>query len=124
RGHFLFPESTEAGVGVLRNAPAEQIQRNYAVYVTGDLIVRVQEKPKVVDTDLCGLGFYFLNRRIFDAIRETPPSALRNEVELTDALQTMINSGVRLRPVVLDGDYVNVTYQSDMEVVRRLLDQG
>ncbi|MEE9322964.1 MAG: hypothetical protein V3U72_00310, partial [Candidatus Aenigmarchaeota archaeon] len=51
----------------------------------------------------------------------TPPSKLRNEIEITDVMQKMIDSGITLKPVKLKGKYINVTYPEDLEKARRVL---
>jgi dTDP-glucose pyrophosphorylase len=120
-GSFEFPPDMEAGVGVLPHATEAQVRRNFAVHVNDDRIVRVVEKPTEVDTDLCGMGFYFFPPSVFDAIRRTRPSPRTNEVEITDVLQTLIDDGVTLRPVWLRGSYINVTHPPDLDEVGRLL---
>jgi glucose-1-phosphate thymidylyltransferase len=120
-GVFEAPGAFEAGVGVLPGAPAAQISQNFGVHVSGDQIVRVLEKPTVVDNDLCGTGFYFLPEQTFAAIRTTGPSARTGEVEITDVLQTLIDQGVALRPLWLRGAYVNVTRPEDLTLVEHLL---
>ncbi len=59
-------------------------------------LVQIQEKPAQPFNDLKPCGLYFFTAAIFDAIAETPPSALRGEVELTDALQRLVDSGYRV----------------------------
>jgi dTDP-glucose pyrophosphorylase len=121
RGVFEAPGVFEAGVGVLPGASEAEIRQNFGVHVDGDRIVRVLEKPTVVDNDLCGTGFYFLPGQTFDAIRGTGPSARTGEVEITDVLQTLIDQGVALRPLWLRGSYVNVTRPGDLTLVEQLL---
>jgi dTDP-glucose pyrophosphorylase len=60
------------------------------------------------------MGVYFFDKRVFDYIRKTPPSALRSEVEITDVIQNMIDAGERIAPVWFKGKYINVTYPEDI----------
>ncbi|OPZ90032.1 MAG: Glucose-1-phosphate thymidylyltransferase [candidate division TA06 bacterium ADurb.Bin417] len=115
RGVFDFPAGMEQGVGVWRTANPADIQRSYSIEVKGGLVSRVVEKPKDLVNDLCGLGFYFLDRKVFEYIRRTPPSPLRNEVEITDVIENMIRSGEPVSPVFLAGNYINITYPDDLE---------
>ena len=56
-------------------------------------VLRVIEKPAMPTTNLKGCGFYALQPEIFDAIARTPRTALRDEYELSTALDIYVNSG-------------------------------
>jgi dTDP-glucose pyrophosphorylase len=122
RGRIAFPPAFQAGVVVQRTKNEAALRRNFAVHVDGDLVLRLEEKPTVLTSDLCGLGFYFLPRSVFGSIRRTAPSARTGQVEITDVLGTMVREGVPLRSLMLDGQYVNVTVPEDLDIVRGLLD--
>lgn len=124
KGRLSLPSAFEAGIAVLRTGDRAALQRNYAVHLAGEHVSLLEEKPRLPTTDLCGLGFYFLPRSIFECIRRTRPSARSGEVELTDALGTLIESGTRLSALPLDGAYVNVTVPRDLDAVRALLAPG
>ena len=51
------------------------------------------EKPRYVDSQLKGCGLYVFDPHIFDAIRRTPRTAMRDEYEITDSIQILINDG-------------------------------
>ena len=57
-------------------------------------LVEIEEKPKEPWNDLKPCGMYFFERAVFDAIAQTPPSALRGEVEITDSIQTLVKKGL------------------------------
>jgi dTDP-glucose pyrophosphorylase len=63
---------------------------------------RVIEKPRYVHSQLKGCGLYVFDQHIFDAIRRTPRTAMRDEYEITDSIQILINDGyvVRHHPIV------------------------
>jgi len=115
KGKFNFPENMELGVGVRTTNNLEDIKRNYSIEITNDIICKVVEKPKEVPNNLCGMGFYFFNQKVFDYIKMTPPSKLRNEIEITDVIQNMINSGEKVKPVFFKGNYLNVTFPVDLK---------
>jgi len=121
RGSFNFPADMETGVGVWATDREEDIKRSYSVEIENDRIIRVVEKPRTLVNNLCGMGFYFFNRKVFDYIRKTKPSKLRNEVEITDTLQEIINGGDILHPVRFNGEYLNVTYTEDIKRAEYLL---
>jgi len=117
-GVFDFGQPFDNGIGVIKSDP-DRIRQNYSVYCTEDRwITRVIEKPQVVDTDLCGTGFYFFQPEIFDHIRDTRPSQRSGELEITDVLQNMLNKGVKLRAAMMDGIYINVTRPPDLALVQ------
>jgi dTDP-glucose pyrophosphorylase len=96
------------------------VRRNFSVEMDDNgQIHRVVEKPTEVASLCKGCGLYLFSTAIFDAIRRTPRSRLRNEYELTDAIQTLIDDG---RPVygtpVVDSD-VNVTTPDDLIACNR-----
>jgi glucose-1-phosphate thymidylyltransferase len=54
-------------------------------------ILQIMEKPKNPPTNLAVIGIYFLSPIIFNMIKNLKPS-WRNELEITDALQMLLNS--------------------------------
>lgn len=120
-GVFNIPIGMEQGVGVWTTNNLDDIKRSYSIEHKDGEIHRVVEKPKELPNKLCGLGFYFLDKRVFDYIEKTPPSSLRNEVEITDVLQKMIDGGERLHAVGFDGRYLNITYPEDIEEAEKIL---
>lgn len=124
RGTFDRPFGSTLGVGVLQDAPEQDIRRSYSVELRPDdpsRIARVVEKPTTLPNRLCGMGYYSFDRRVFDYIRATPPSALRNEIEITDAIQRMIDGGEDVRALRFAGHYLNVTYPEDLQAAEAWL---
>jgi glucose-1-phosphate thymidylyltransferase len=60
--------------------------------VKDGIITKIMEKPKNPPTNLAVTGIYFLTPIIFDIISRLKPSA-RNELEITDALQMLMEEG-------------------------------
>jgi dTDP-glucose pyrophosphorylase len=105
--HFIA-DNLAAGLGPLSagaRAPAavlsvrrvrdpEMIRRECTVRLDdhGNL-VEIREKPRTPFNDLKPCGIYFFSPAIFDAIDMTPASPLRGEVEITDAIQTLVSTG-------------------------------
>lgn len=104
-----------AGVVVVREDSADHVRQNFSVDLHPDgRIRRVIEKPADPPTLLKGIGLYVFTPAIFDAIRRTPRSALRNEVELTDAIQTLVGMGLPVYPSQCVKWDINVTRPEDL----------
>ncbi len=102
-------------LAVREELEAEAVKKNFAVLLRDDATVRrVIEKPRHVENMLKGCGLYLFDLHIFDAIRRTPRTALRDEYELTDSIQILIDDGyaVRVAPVV-EWD-MNLTFIGDL----------
>ncbi|MCK4720372.1 NTP transferase domain-containing protein [bacterium] len=93
----------------------DNIMRNFAIVLNdGGRVTRVIEKPRYPVNDLKGCGIYLFDVSIFDAIRRTPRTAMRDEYEITESIQIYIEDG---HPVyvshALDDD-INITFPEDM----------
>lgn len=67
-----------------------------------DTVVRLVEKPKVPASDLALVGVYIFDKNIFRAVNSIKPS-WRNELEITDAIQYLIDSNFNVKPCVITG---------------------
>jgi dTDP-glucose pyrophosphorylase len=72
----------------------EMMRRNFVIQADEHgRVHRVIEKPRYIDSQLKGCGLYVFDQHIFDAIRRTPRTAMRDEYEITDSIQILINDG-------------------------------
>src|SRR5579875_2580182 len=65
-------------------------------------VVRLVEKPPEPRTDLALVGVYMFTPAIHDAARAIAPSG-RGELEITDAIQHIVDQGMRVEPHVVRG---------------------
>ena len=65
-------------------------------------VSRLVEKPKKPVSDLALVGVYLFSSRILDAARAIEPSA-RGELEITDAIQWLIDQGDPVRSQIVTG---------------------
>ncbi len=93
----------------------EKIKRNFAVILDGDGFVRrVIEKPQYPQNNLKGCGIYLFSPQVFDAIRRTPRTAMRDEYEITDAIQILIDDGAKVKSMNVIAEDMNLTYPHDL----------
>ncbi len=104
-----------AVLAVRRETNPEYIRRNFAVILhASGTVTRVIEKPRYLNTDLKGCGVYIFDLAIFDAIRRTPRTAQRDEYEITNSIQILIDDGYPVYPAdVVEWD-MNITFASDL----------
>ena len=91
------------------------IRKNFAIlHDEGGRVYRVIEKPRHAQNKLKGVGLYMFDPVIFDAVRRTPRTAMRNEFEITDSIQIMIDDGHHVRVSDCIEDDINLTFPSDL----------
>lgn len=60
-----------------------------------DIMTGVEEKPRSPKSNLANVGFYKLDKKVFDYIRKTPVNRKRKEKEITDTFNLMIKNGIQ-----------------------------
>src|SRR5437763_3152661 len=94
---------------------------NYGVAeLDGDRVARLVEKPKEPSSDLALVGVYMFTPPIFDAARAIEPS-WRGELEITDAIQGLIDSGRTVDPHIVRGWWKDTGQVQDMLDANRLI---
>jgi glucose-1-phosphate thymidylyltransferase len=83
-------------------------------------VVRLQEKPPQPKTDLALVGVYMFTGQIHDAARAIKPSA-RGELEITDAIQHLVDAGRRVEPHIVRGWWKDTGRLEDMLEANRLI---
>ncbi len=91
------------------------IRKNFSLKISEDgLVTRVIEKPRHILNALKGVGLYLFDTSIFDAIRRTPRTAMRDEYEITDSIQVLIQDGYPVRACNCIEDDINLTTPADL----------
>jgi glucose-1-phosphate thymidylyltransferase len=104
------PDPENYGVAELDEAPAGEPGR----------VRRLVEKPENPATDLALVGVYMFTAGVHDAARAISPSA-RGELEITDAIQHLLDSGLRVEPHIVRGWWKDTGRLEDMLEANRLI---
>jgi glucose-1-phosphate thymidylyltransferase len=95
---------------------------NYGVAELDDAqrVARLVEKPQNPSSDLALVGVYMFTQSIFDAARAIEPSG-RGELEITDAIQYLVDGGQRVDPHIVHGWWKDTGQVQDMLEANHLI---
>ena len=85
-------------------------------------VVSIREKATEAASGFINAGVYLFPKEIFTYIEKTPLSP-RNEYEITDTIQMMINEGWVFKAYELKGFWKDIAYVADIEEAQKALRQ-
>ena len=82
-------------------------------------VLQLIEKPDTPPTDLALIGVYVFSNAVFDAIEDLTPS-WRGELEITDAIQSLLDRGYRIDSHIVRGWWKDTGKPEDILEANRL----
>ena len=100
--------------------PVEDPENFGVAELEDGVVVHLAEKPAEPKTNLALVGVYMFTAGIHDAARAIAPSP-RGELEITDAIQQLVDTGRRVEPHVVRGWWKDTGRLADMLEANRLI---
>jgi glucose-1-phosphate thymidylyltransferase len=128
-GDNLIPEGLTRAVELFRRGAANALVMLKAVdnpssfgiaELDGERIVGLVEKPAHPRSNLAIVGGYVFDHNIFESIARIKPS-WRNEYEITDAIQDLIERGLTVLPYIVGGWWKDTGKPADILDANRVI---
>jgi glucose-1-phosphate thymidylyltransferase len=91
--------------------------------IKGGAVVGLEEKPKKPKSNYALVGVYMFDSSVFEAIDNIKPS-WRNELEITDAIQWLIDAKLDVRSHIIEGWWKDTGKLDDLLEANRIILSG
>ena len=108
---------------ILLTAVPDPQRFGVAVLTDDGRVQTLEEKPEHPRSDLALVGVYLFTAQIFEAVKAIKPSA-RGELEITDAIQWLIDQGREVLPHLVKGWWKDTGKLEDMLDANRIVLEG
>ena len=112
--------ASEAPDALILLTPVPDPEHYGVAELTDGSVSRLVEKPANPQSDLALVGVYMFTQSIFEAARAIQPSP-RGELEITDAIQWLVDGGRRVDPHIVHGWWKDTGQVQDMLEANRLI---
>ncbi len=113
-------ESGTANAQILLARVPNASQFGVAELGTDGSVKCLVEKPEEPRSDLALVGVYLFDDSVFEAVGAIEPSA-RGELEITDAIQWLVDNGKRVDPHIIEGWWKDTGKLDDMLEANRII---
>lgn len=114
-----FSNGTAAGQILLKQVP-DVSALGVAVLDNQGRVTRLVEKPKIPISNMAVVGVYFFGPEIHEITPTLVPSG-RGELEITDAIQGLIDAGYTVESSVIDDEWIDTGKKDDMLEANRVV---
>ncbi|MPZ23794.1 MAG: glucose-1-phosphate thymidylyltransferase [Dehalococcoidia bacterium] len=111
-GKYVESFNTTCNAQILLTKVPDPREFGVAV-VEHEQVTRLVEKPADFVSDLAVIGIYMFDPSIFEAAEKIKPS-WRGELEITDAIQYLLDSGRTVRAATVDGTWIDTGKFDDL----------
>lgn len=117
----LYTKFEETGAGAaIALTEVPDPQRFGIAELEGNSIKRLVEKPKNPPSNLAIAGVYVFQPAIFEAIEHVQPS-WRNELEITDAIQHLLDHEHQVIPYIVEGWWIDAGNAESIVLANQLV---
>lgn len=117
---FVKEFATKKANALILLSPVPNPQNFGVVTLVKGKVAALEEKPKKPKSDLALVGVYLFDHHVFQACRTLKPS-WRNELEITDAIQTLVNQGYTVLPHLITGWWKDTGKVEDILEANRMV---
>jgi len=94
------------------------IRQNYSVAVDSGRIVKLIEKPKLIENDILGCGTFILNPIIFQLLKKEFEVADSGSVDFITFIDKLCRKDMMVLPFTLSGKYVNINDRDSLQLAK------